>query len=87
MGDPSGPSVVTQTGFAYTSTRSIFTMNVGGVVEMTITFLSPLTPDDLKRQSLVFSYMEVSVKSLDSASHNVQLYSDISAGKLSSKCR
>ena len=86
MGDPNGPPVVNQTGFAYTSTKSIFVMDVEGKVEMTITFTSPLTPDDLKRQSLVFSFMEVSVKSLDGASHNVQLYSDISAGKFSWRC-
>jgi len=81
MGDPNGPALVTQTGFEYTSTKSIFTMAVGGRVQMTITFTSPLTPDDLKRQSLVFSYMEVVVESLDGDAHNIQLYSDISAGK------
>jgi hypothetical protein len=79
MGDP-GPQVVTQTAFKYTSTSSVFTMNVGGKVEMTVTFLSPVTPDDLKRQSLVFSYLNVGVESLDGATHDVQLYSDISAG-------
>lgn len=81
MGNPSGPGSVTQTGFEYTSTKSIFTMNVGGKVEMNITFLSPLTPDDQKRQSLVFSYLDVVVQSLDGAAHDVQLYTDISAGK------
>lgn len=81
MGDPVGAPLVTQTGFSYTSTKSIFTMDVGGMVEMTITFTSPLTPNDLKRQSLIFSYMEVAVASLDGSPHYVQLYSDISAGK------
>lgn len=57
-------------------------MNVGGKVEMNITFLSPVTPSDLKRQSLVFSYLDVGVHSLDGASHDVQLYADVSAGKL-----
>jgi hypothetical protein len=56
-------------------------MNVEGKVEMKITFLSPLTPHDLKRQSLVFSYLDVQVSSLDGNDHQVQLYSDISAGK------
>jgi hypothetical protein len=55
-------------------------MNVGGRLDMTITFLSPVNPDDLKRQSLTFSYMQVSVVSLDGRPHDVQLYSDISAG-------
>lgn len=79
MGDP-GPSAVTQTAFEYTSTRSTFTMSVGGV-EMNITFLSPIDPDDMKRQSLVFSYLDVVVQSQDGAAHDVQLYADISAGR------
>ena len=81
MGNPGGAATVTQTAFEYTSTKSMFTMNVGGFVEMNVTFMSPLTPDDQKRQSLVFSYLDVSVQSLDGASHDVQLYTDISAGK------
>jgi hypothetical protein len=82
MGAPSNsPTAATQTGFQYTSTKSIFTFNVGGMVEMNVTFLSPLTPADQERQSLVFSYLDVVVQSLDGASHKVQLYTDISAGK------
>jgi hypothetical protein len=80
MGDP-GPESVTQTAFSYTSTRSVFTMDFGGKVEMNITFLSPITPDDQKRQSLTFSYLDVAVESMDGNSHDVQLYADISAGK------
>ncbi|KAI1002759.1 Glutaminase A [Podosphaera aphanis] len=78
MGAP-GPESVTQTAFEYTSTKSIFTLNVGNKVEMKVTFLSPVTPDDLKRQSLVFSYLHVDVQSIDGAAHSVQLYADISA--------
>jgi hypothetical protein len=88
MGDPahglSGAapvSAVDQKAFVYTSTKSIFTMDVGGKVQMIITFLSPVTPDDYKRQSLPMSYLEVSVVSIDGQEHDVQLYSDISAGK------
>jgi hypothetical protein len=81
MGNPIGPSLtVTQTAFEYTSTRSIFTMDVNGTVEMTITFLSPVYPDDLMRASLPYTYMEVDVHSVDGKEHDVQLYSDISAG-------
>lgn len=80
MGNP-GPQVVTQTAFEYTSTRSTFMMDVGGKVELNITFMSPITPDDQRRQSLIFSYMDVTVASSDGASHDVQLYTDISAGK------
>ena len=82
MGNPPdvGPTV-TQTDYEYTSTKSAFTMEVDGKVLMKITFLSPLTPNDYVRQSLIFSYMEVEVWSMDGGSHNVQLYTDISAGK------
>ena len=84
MGSPDPlPTVVTQTSFEYTSTRSTFVMDVAGLVEMNITFLSPITPTDLKRQSLVFSYLDISVTSTDGAAHDVQLYADITAGKSS----
>ena len=82
MGAPANAgALVTQTGFEYTSTKSIFTMNAGGLVELNVTFLSPIYPKDQRRQSLVFSYLDVVVQSLDGKPHDVQLYSDISAGK------
>ena len=56
-------------------------MDVAGVVEMNITFLSSITPTDLMRQSLIFSYVDVSVTSTDGATHDVQLYTDLTAGK------
>lgn len=74
------PLTVNQTHFEYTSTRSIFTMSVGGFVEMNITFLSPVVPNDLKRSSLPVSYLEVDVLSLDGEEHAVHIYTDISAG-------
>lgn len=67
-----------QTDFSYTATRSIFTMSAGPV-EMVVTFLSGVTPDDLVRSSLPSTYMNVDIKSTDGEQHSVQLYSDISA--------
>ena len=82
MGAPTGTTLaVTQTAFEYTSTRSIFTLNVNGTVQMKVTFLSLVSPDDLLRASLPYSYMEVDVQSIDGSTHDVQLYTDISAGK------
>ncbi|EAU30850.1 hypothetical protein ATEG_08718 [Aspergillus terreus NIH2624] len=78
MGIP-GSATVNQTAFEYTSTKSIFTMEVNNAIQMNVTFLSPVTPDDLRRQSLVFSYVHVDVSSLDGKPHDVQIYSDISA--------
>lgn len=83
MGAAPGPATVTQTSYSYTSTKSIFVMNVNGKVEMTITFLSPVYPDDLGRQSITFTYLDVAVASLDGASHKVKLYADVTGGKYS----
>lgn len=81
MGDPKDVgSSVSQKSFEYTSTRSIFTLDVESKVELKVTFLSPVVPDNLKRSSLPYSYLEVDVHSTDGAEHTVQLYTDISAG-------
>ncbi|KAF3403263.1 Glutaminase A [Talaromyces pinophilus] len=80
MGAMSGLSNrATQTNYEYTATQSIYTQTVNNAVKLTVTFLSPITPDDWKRQSLVFSYMNVAVASMDGKTHSVQIYSDISA--------
>lgn len=55
-------------------------MDVNNAVIMNITFLSPVNPTDMQRQSLPFSYLDVVVSSADGASHDVQLYTDITAG-------
>ena len=82
MGDPLDVgSYVNQSSFEYTSTRSIFTLDVEGKVELKVTFLSPVTPDDLMKSSLPQSYMEVEVHSTDGGEHTVQIYTDISAGE------
>lgn len=70
---------VTQTAFEYTSTRSTFTMDVDSKVFMNITFLSPVDPKDRERQSMPVSYMSINVQSADGGSHDVSLYTDISA--------
>jgi hypothetical protein len=74
------PPNVEQTGFEYTSERSTFIMNVGNKISMNVTFISPITPTDLKRQSIIGSYLQVTVASMDGAAHEVQLYADTSAG-------
>ncbi|KAG9847735.1 DUF1793-domain-containing protein, partial [Aureobasidium melanogenum] len=79
MGAPNGPALATQTNFEYTSTRSVFTFSVDEKVGINVTFLTPVEPTDLKRQSIPASYMNVEVFSIDGAEHNIQLYSDVSA--------
>ncbi|KAL2022016.1 hypothetical protein VTK56DRAFT_6256 [Thermocarpiscus australiensis] len=79
MGGAPGPAAVNQVSLEYTSTKSIFTFDVGGIVTLTVTFLSPVYPDDMARQSLQFSYVSVKAKSSDGQAHSVQVYMDVSA--------
>lgn len=81
MGAPNDFEAASQVAFEYTSTKSIFTIEVDDKVTVKATFLSPVTPKDFKRQSLIFSYLSVDVSSKDGQDHEVQLYTDISAGK------
>lgn len=55
-------------------------MDVAGVVGMTITMTSPVLPDTILEMSLPYTYMDVQVYSIDGKDHEVQLYTDISAG-------
>jgi hypothetical protein len=45
-----------------------------------ILFLSPISPNDLLRQSAPVSYLSVSVASIDGKEHDVNIYTDVSAG-------
>jgi hypothetical protein len=80
MGAPKDYAKATQTAAEFTSTSSIFTIRADNKVSIKVSFLSPVTPNDLKRQSLIFSYMQVEVSSIDGSDHKVQIYTDISAG-------
>jgi hypothetical protein len=79
MGAGGSPNV-TQTSLEYTSSKSTFTFDVDGKITMVVTFLSPVYPNDLLRQSQQYSYVSTKVKSADGASHDVQIYMDISGG-------
>ncbi|KAF8885594.1 hypothetical protein BD779DRAFT_1646537 [Infundibulicybe gibba] len=61
-----------------TPTRTILTLTAGPM-QLEATFLSPVEPTDLVRQSFPFIYMSLTAKATDGASHSVQVYSDISA--------
>ncbi|KAL2264924.1 hypothetical protein VTJ83DRAFT_7434 [Remersonia thermophila] len=77
MGAWPGPELAGQTSAEYTSTKSIFTLDVAGKVVLTVTFLSPVYPDDMARQSQQFSYVAVGARSADGAEHSVQVYMDV----------
>ncbi|RMZ04257.1 hypothetical protein D0862_05374 [Hortaea werneckii] len=72
------PQVVDQASYEYTSTRSKFELQAGPVT-MDVTFLSPVTPDDLTAQSFPITYVSVAVSSSDGGEHDVKLYTDVSA--------
>lgn len=82
MGAEPGTTLVDQVSLEYTSTRSVFTFDVAGKVTLTVTFLSPVYADDLARQSQQFSYISTKAKSADGKKHSVQVYMDVSGGKL-----
>ena len=77
---PSGPALatMTQTSLQVTATRSIYTLTGGGVT-LTVTFLSPVDPANLKRSCVPFGYVAMQAASNDNASHTVELYLDASA--------
>ncbi|KLO07712.1 DUF1793-domain-containing protein [Schizopora paradoxa] len=47
-----------------------------GPVAVTLTFLSPITPSDLTRQSLPYSYLDINVAPTDNSPHSVIIFSD-----------
>ncbi|WP_322987260.1 glutaminase family protein [Phaeacidiphilus oryzae] len=72
-----GSRALVQQRLTVTATRSQF-VYTGGGVELTLTFLSPVEPGDLRRQSMPLSYITADVRSVDGKSHHAALYFDIS---------
>ncbi|KAI9434461.1 hypothetical protein H4582DRAFT_779038 [Lactarius indigo] len=75
-----GTSNLTNTLISPTQTKLI---SQAGPMQFNLTFLNPIEPGDWVKQSIPFSYMSLTAKSLDGAAHAVQVYSDISAEWLS----
>ncbi|CAG2180698.1 unnamed protein product, partial [Oppiella nova] len=83
MGHPTQDDIGTklqakQVSLKVTPTQSIFTFNAGPIA-LAVNFFTPIDPTDLKRLSLPASYISVSAWSLDSDTHEVEVYLDISA--------
>jgi hypothetical protein len=76
---PDGPTltVLNQTSLQVTATQSSYQFNGGGV-DLTVTFFSPVDPDDLQRQCVPFGYVTMQASSADGGSHTVEVYFDIS---------
>ncbi|KAI0312550.1 hypothetical protein OF83DRAFT_1031803, partial [Amylostereum chailletii] len=62
--------------FTITPTRTIFTLEAGPL-ELNITYLSPIEPDDFIRQSIPFSYLAFEARSTDGSPHHMQVYTGI----------
>jgi Domain of unknown function (DUF5127)/Domain of unknown function (DUF4965)/Domain of unknown function (DUF1793)/Domain of unknown function (DUF4964) len=82
LGSPASPTAypfatLRQLSLTTTATKSEFVLAQGGV-ELTVTFLSPVTPGDLKRQSQPLSYIAVTARATDGRRHRVGVYVDIS---------
>ncbi|KLO17752.1 DUF1793-domain-containing protein [Schizopora paradoxa] len=67
-----------QTAVIFTPTQTSVLLQAGPV-SINATFLSPVEPTDLVRQSIPFSYFFMTAQSSDGANHDVKMYSDISA--------
>jgi hypothetical protein len=77
-------TAMTQTSLQVTATRSIFTLQAGGV-ELAAEWLSPVEPGDLRLQSAPLTLLTVSARAIDGASHSVQVYADITGEWASSQ--
>jgi len=60
-----------------TATKSEFVLQQAGI-ELVVTFLSPVSPGDLRRQSQPLSYVAMTARSIDGRAHKVAVYFDIS---------
>lgn len=62
------------------ATQTQIVLRCGGV-DVKMTFMSPIEPEDYVRMSLPFSYMTLVIAPNDGQAHNVQVYADMSGGK------
>ncbi|KLO15796.1 hypothetical protein SCHPADRAFT_824120 [Schizopora paradoxa] len=73
---PQNVTLANQTAVSFTATRMSFAL-AAGPVAVNATFLSPVTPNDLTRQSLPFSYFFLDILSQDEATHDIRIYTSI----------
>ena len=67
-----------QKALAVTPTRTTYTFEAGGV-QLALSFLSPLLPDDLDVLGRPVTYVTMQTRSVDGKDHSVQLYFDATA--------
>jgi len=76
--EPADVPALPQVGLAVLPTRTIYEFR-GAEVQVTLTFMTPMLPDDLDVLSRPVTYLTWDVRSLDGKPHAVQVYYDHSA--------
>ncbi|KAF5339378.1 hypothetical protein D9611_009811 [Ephemerocybe angulata] len=82
--DHPGVTPATTTGTYLSATQTMFTLDAGPVT-LNVSFLSPVEPTNLVRQSFPFAYMYVDAMSKDGQAHSVQLYTDVDSSLISTR--
>ncbi|GAA5947898.1 hypothetical protein JCM3765_007018 [Sporobolomyces pararoseus] len=86
MGNLTDYPAAINSSFVHTTAESKFTFTDNPpTVSIEANFISPITPADIFRQSIPFSYLQLTVNSLDGQSHNVQAYSEVNGLWLADK--
>ena len=83
--DVSVPAIVQRSVVVY-PTRTIFELEVPGVVALTLTLLQSAFTDDQMRLSRPVYYVHHEVRSLDGQGHIIKLYTDFSAAHTVNDC-
>ncbi|KAL5508744.1 hypothetical protein ACEPAG_4723 [Sanghuangporus baumii] len=77
LGGPLANTVnASQQSFVFTPTRSSYVLQAG-LVNVTMTFMSPIEAKDIVRQSMPFSYLYFEVDSIDGNAHDIRIRSDV----------
>jgi hypothetical protein len=72
------PEPMRQVGLEVTPTRTLYRFEAGGV-SLSLTFMSPLLPEDLEVMSRPLTYVTWEARSTDGRAHQVSLYFDCTA--------
>lgn len=76
--NPINVETIKQNDVKVTPLKTIYTFSDDSV-ELEVTFMTPLIPDDLKLLSRPVSYISYKIKSIDSKQHRCSVYIDVSA--------
>ena len=78
-----GQDVITQTNVVVNPRATIYTF-AGAGISLTVTFSSPVFPDDLETFALPISYIEFAVTATDGTDHSIDLYFDMTGETVTS---